>query len=605
MSDDISVLRPPGSPGVRQSLAQRTVDGGQIEAERLASYVPAYAARHLAANPDSTESNEHVVAGALLVADISGFTPLADALARKGAVGAEELFRLLNGVFARIAELVGELGGEIVTFAGDAVIAMWTAEAQGLGEATGAATECGLAACSAVTAYPAPEPGRLSLRVGVGAGDVRLALVGGHDRPWRFLALGPALSQVRGALRRASAGEVVLSAEARSLGRFVGAPLERGLLRVRAVPQSLSAPPPPPLPVPIDDRLLEVLAPAPVLARRGAVGNRWWAELRHVSVAFVGLVGDDFPSLDALDTFARALHETAGRYEATLKEVSADDKGIVGILVLGLAPLAHEDDGRRAVLAALDVRSRLARSGLGCSAGIATGRAFCGSIETSARGDYAVIGAPMNLASRLMQAAGDGVLCDDKTYQLTRGRVAYEPRSVIPAKGKAEPVTVWSAVGSAADMQDVSPMVGREEELARLAARLDGLQRGSGGLVLVEGEAGIGKSRLVTEMVSLAQGRGITAAVAAGDAIDRGSPYHPWRTVFAHLCGSELIRDTDALRSWVLERLPSERDGDLLPLLESLLPLGLEDNARTSQMTGRVRAENTNDLVLCLLEQVA
>jgi class 3 adenylate cyclase len=120
----------------------------------------------------------------------------------------------------------------------------------------------------------------------------------------------------------------------------------------------------------------------------------------------------------------------------------------VGILVFGLAPLAHEDDARRAVLAALDIRSRLTSMGHACAVGVASGRAFCGSIETSTRSDYAVIGDPMNLAARLMQTAKDGVLCDDKTHQLAR-HVRYERRSVIPAKGKADPVVVWSPLGVA------------------------------------------------------------------------------------------------------------------------------------------------------------
>jgi class 3 adenylate cyclase/tetratricopeptide (TPR) repeat protein len=606
MSDDPSPLRPAvGSPPVVSSplSVQPVADGGRGAEGGLAAYVAAEAARRLAADPHRTDADEECVPGALMFADISGFTPLAERLARHGAVGAEELFRLLNDVFGRIADVVAGHGGEIVGFAGDAVIALWTAGPDGLGAATAAATRCGLAACAAVSAFPAPEPGRLSLRAGVGAGEVRLPLVGGRDRRWVFLALGPALTQVRSAMRAARRGEVVLSAEAWSLGRFVGESLEDGLRRVRAVADQGSFPTTPSRPVPADDGLLEALAPAPVLARRGQAGTPWWAELRQVSVAFVGLRGEDSPSVEALDAFAQALQATAARYEATLKEVSADDKGIVGILVLGLAPLAHEDDGRRAVLAALDVRSRLAASGLEAGVGVASGRAFSGSIETSVRSDYAVIGDPMNLASRLLQAAGDGILCDDRTYQLTRGRVRYEPRSVIPAKGKAEPVAVWSPLGAAPEVRELPAIVGREAELARLAERLDAVTTGTGGLVVVEGEAGIGKSRLVTEMVRLAAARGITTAVAPADAIDRGSPYHPWRRIFAQLCGPELFAEPGALRAWVQERLPSQRDRDLMPLLESVLPLGVEDNATTSQMTGAVRAENTNGLVLHLLER--
>ena len=610
MSDDLPVASPTalGATAVPRptlSLAPPFADGTGVEGTRLATYVAAEAARRLRADPHPVEANEDLVAGAVLVADISGFTPLAESFARHGAVGPEELFRVLNGVFGRLADIVGDHGGEIVSFAGDAVIAVWTAGPEGLGAATLAATACGLAACAAVGEYPAPEPRRLSLRVGIGAGDLRLPLVGGRDQRWLFLALGPALNQVRGALRRAGPGEVVLSPEACALDRFVGTPLEGGLRRVRAVPHPAPLSPTPPRPFPLDDRSFEALAPAAILARLGLAGTSWWAELRQVSVAFVTLLGDDSPSLEALDAFAQALQATAERYEATLKEMSADDKGVVGILVLGLAPLAHEDDGRRSVLAALDLRSRLARSGLGAGIGVASGWAFCGSIETSLRSDLAVIGDPMNLASRLMQAAGDGVLCDDKTYHLTRGHVRYAPRSVIPAKGKAEPVAVWSPLGPGAQLQELPAMVGREHEVGRLVSRLDALEAGTGALVVIEGEPGIGKSRLLAEMVRLARARGMNPAVVAADAIDRGSPYHPWRAIFAQLCGPEVLADRGRLRAWVEERLRSERDRNLLPLLESVLPLGVEDNLTTSQMKGSLRADNTNGLLLRLIEQAA
>ncbi|MDP8936351.1 MAG: AAA family ATPase, partial [Actinomycetota bacterium] len=575
-------------------------DGRPDQPSSLASYLPAHAARRLAAGPLPATGEEEVVPGALLVADISGFTPLAEHLARHGAVGAEELFRLLNDVFGRLADVIAGHGGEIVTFAGDAVIALWAAPPHGLEAATRAATACGLAARSAIAEYSAPDQRKLTVRVGVGAGDVRLSLVGGRNGRWRSLALGPALDQVRLALGRAKAGDVVLSSEAWSLGTFVGEPLEGGLRRVHAVPDHVR-PTAPAVAVAPDDFLVQALAPTPILARLGVAGSPWWAELRQVSVVFVGLV-DPSPGLEALQAFTQALQATAVRYEATLKEVSADDKGVVAILVLGLAPLAHEDDGRRAVLATLDLRSRLAAVGLESRAGVASGRAFCGSVETPAHSEYAVIGEPMNLAARLMQASGDGVLCDDVTYHLTRSRVRYEPRSVIAAKGKAEPVTVWAPLGSATDTGAPPPMVGREQDLALLATRVVGLRTGAGGLVVVEGEAGIGKSRLIAEMVSLARHTGIPAAVGAGDAIDRASPYHAWRAVFAQLCGPELLADAEGLQAWVWRRLPSERDRNLLPLLEAVLPLGVEDNATTSQMTGQVRAQNTNELVLRLLE---
>ena len=552
-------------------------------------------------------ANEEIVDGALLFADISGFTPLAERLARHGPVGAEQLSRFLNEVFGRLAVVIDKHGGEIVTFAGDAVVALWASGTDGLGPVTRAAARCGLAVQAALDGHPAPEGRSLSLRVGIGAGGVRLPQVGGRDGRWLFLALGPALDQVREVMHRADRGEVVLSGEAWAHDSFVGERREDGLFRLLGVDEESPLRPAPPRAVPVYDAALRALAPTPVLARLGVAGTTWSAELRQVSILFLNLIGSaSSPSLRVIDALGRALQASAARYESTLKELSADDKGIVGILVLGLAPLAHEDDRRRAVLAALDLHARLAEQGIACGIGVASGRVFCGSIETATRSDYAVVGDPMNLAARLMQAAtatGD-VLCDEATHQPTRSQVLYEALSPIRVKGRSGPVPVWRPLGPASTAPPPSPMVGRRAEQSALDDRLRDLQRGNGALVVIEGEAGIGKSRLADELVRRAEADGVLTATGAGDAIERAVPYRAWRSVFATLCGAGRLGDPASARQWVAEHLPDERDRQLLPLLEAVLPLGAAENAITSQMSGGARAEMTADIVLRLFRAV-
>ena len=95
---------------------------------------------------------------AVLFADISGFTPLAERLARRGPAGAEELSALLNAYFARLMALIAEHGGEVITFAGDGLLAVWPATDQddGLATATCDAGRCALAVQSACTATRRP-----------------------------------------------------------------------------------------------------------------------------------------------------------------------------------------------------------------------------------------------------------------------------------------------------------------------------------------------------------------------------------------------------------------------------------------------------------------
>ena len=156
--------------------------------------------------------------------------------------------------------------------------------------------------------------------------------------------------------------------------------------------------------------------------------------------------------------------------------------------------------------------------------------------------------------------------------------------------------------------EGITPMVGRRAEKAALTQRLSALQEGTGGTVLIEGEAGIGKSRLVAELLQGAKAVGVIGRlVGAGDAVEKSTPYHAWRPIFSQLFNlAEFSDDLEVRRTHVLTRLQSEPDDlRLAPLLNVVLPLDLPENELTEQMSGEVRADNTHELLIRLLPAAA
>jgi len=182
-------------------------------ADHVRSYVAPVALRRFAldAEPPSAPAIEHLEA-AVLFADISGFTPLAEALARRGPAGAEALTQLLNDYLGQLVELVAAHGGQVLNFAGDAVIALWVSplgeEAAGAGAAgAGAAGEdlarltqraasCGLAIQAKLNNYQASEGEPLLLRLGISSGRVQALHIGGVGGSWKFLLAGEPLTQM-------------------------------------------------------------------------------------------------------------------------------------------------------------------------------------------------------------------------------------------------------------------------------------------------------------------------------------------------------------------------------------------------------------------------
>ena len=179
------------------------------------------------------------------------------------------------------------------------------------------------------------------------------------------------------------------------------------------------------------------------------------------------------------------------RYEGSVHQFTIDDKGVTLIAAWGLPHVSHEDDAIRAVEAARAIRASLADRRLGTSIGITTGRIFSGRRGSDRRREYAILGAVVNLSARLMQAAGEGILCDEETARRAGERITFGRVGPLQLKGREEPVPAFRPrVDSRAATRTTAPLIGRARERDLLRGALDGLAGGEpGGVVVLEGPA--------------------------------------------------------------------------------------------------------------------
>jgi tetratricopeptide (TPR) repeat protein len=357
------------------------------------------------------------------------------------------------------------------------------------------------------------------------------------------------------------------------------------------------------------EEVLHAYVPEVVRARLAAGQAEWLAELRPVTPLFLNLLDADPAAADQLEPLQLVMatvQPIMQRYEGSLKQVVVDDKGLTLIAVFGLPPLAHEDDPARAARAALVAQAALRELGVGCAIGLATGRAFCGAVGSEVHREYDVIGEVMNLAARLMQAAPGTILCDAATHRAAQSRLRFQDLPAISVKGKTAPVAVFRPVEPSRKPHSPQTTLGRVDERAELAERLRALEEGTSGLVVIEGEPGIGKSRLLADLLEQAHARGVRSLTGAGDAIEKTTPYHAWRPVFIALLDLAGVDDVEERRARVLARVQADPTlARLAPLLDSVLPLDLPDNELTAQLTGEVRADNTHELLVQLLQPPA
>ena len=242
-------------------------------------------------------------------------------------------------------------------------------------------------------------------------------------------------------------------------------------------------------------------------------------ERKVITVVFADLVGFTARS-EALDpedveSFLRPYHE---RLRAEFERFGGTVEKFIGDAVVAVfgAPITHEDDPERAVRAALAIRDTLEEAGeLEVRIAVNTGEAIVRLDAQPQFGEGIATGDVLNTASRLQTVAPvNGILVGETTYNATRHAIAYEPAAPVDAKGKAAPIAVWvalearSRLGVDVRQRGGAPLVGRERERSIL---LDTLARAEAELtpqlVTLIGVPGIGKSRLVYELLAALEQR--------------------------------------------------------------------------------------------------
>jgi class 3 adenylate cyclase/tetratricopeptide (TPR) repeat protein len=206
------------------------------------------------------------------------------------------------------------------------------------------------------------------------------------------------------------------------------------------------------------------------------------------------------------------------RMRAELEHFGGRVEKFIGDAVMALfgAPVAHEDDAERGVRAALAIRDAIAELNehrgleLNVRVSVATGEAVIDLRARPEEGQGMAAGDIVNTGFRLAEAAPvNGILVDESTYRATRRVIEFSPSEPVQAKGKAAPLFVWQAIAprvrfGEAELQATQiPLVGRREELRRLLEAFDRTRATrTPQLVTVTGPPGIGKSRLILELVS-------------------------------------------------------------------------------------------------------
>ena len=332
--------------------------------------------------------------------------------------------------------------------------------------------------------------------------------------------------------------------------------------------------------------------------------DRIEGERRHVTVMFCDMEGftplaerlgaEEAYSImgEIYEILIRQVHD----YEGTINEMTGD-----GIMALFGAPIALEEAPQRALWAAEAIhremevfnKKSLELDPVRMRIGVHSGPVVVGTLGNDLRVEFKAVGDTVNLASRMERMAEPGTtFVTRETFKLTRGLFEFENLGRKVVKGKGESLPVYKVMPGRQDAHRprlgsermiFSQMVGRKNKLDQLELQLLKLINGSGSVINIIGEAGIGKSRLVAEMLAREASRRVTVLEGRAVSMGRNLSFHPIVDLLKQWARIRVEDDEDSaftkLEAAVWKDFP-DKIGDLLPFVATLMGIDLPGNYR-------------------------
>ena len=354
------------------------------------------------------------------------------------------------------------------------------------------------------------------------------------------------------------------------------------------------------------------------------------AERRQLTVMFCDLVGstDLSQRLDAEDlrsvvrAYQQATSQVIQRYAGHIAQYLGD-----GLLVYFGYPQAHEDDAERAVRAGLEILTALGTLNdtleptyairLAARVGIHTGPVVIGEMGGGAKSEVLAVGDTTNIAARLQAvAAPDSEVISGATQRLVPGMFLLQDLGTPPLKGIATPIRSYAVLQATGvrsrldvDPSTLTPLVGRDQELRLLIERWERAQESDGQVVLISGEAGLGKSRLLQAFRERLAGTAHTWLECRCTPYTQGSAFYPSIELLEHGLGFKRGDDPETKlgrleRGIAYAKLSAP---EVVPLIAALLSLELPDRYAPLRLSPELQRKQTMEALvawtLALAEQ--
>ncbi|XP_026511379.1 adenylate cyclase type 10-like [Terrapene carolina triunguis] len=594
--------------------------------------------------------------GVLLFADISGFTALSEKFSMDTSLdrGVEQLTQTLNHYVGDIVEEVLIYGGDILNFAGDALLALWKVQRSQLSDIITLALKCSLRIQEEYGVRETEVGLTLRVKIGLSAGHISKVVVGDNKHQY-FLVIGRAVDEVRLAQNLAKASEVILSPNCWELCNRNMIEIERikdqRAMKAKYI-KTISE-------TEFDEffwkcteylqhyptgesdsilRATSTLSPNDELEkslRKYVMRNilkkiddnqplEYLSELRPVTIVFVNLQFDESANTlhlckaihDANVKISNIIHVFSGK----INKVFMFDKGCTFLCVFGLPGDKQADESTHALDSAFKIFNFCSETLMKIklvSIGVTSGPVFCGVVGHRVRHEYTVIGQKVNLAARMMMYYPGLVSCDAVTYANSRlPHYFFEELPQTEMKGVVNPGVVYhylgiieiTRIGTAyltKERSEYYPLLGREKELEIYDTLLKGFVGSTEGRVIMyEGLMGFGKSQLLAEIAYLGQEAGHKVVAMELTKVNVQQNFFAIRTLMAMFLGIDACKSYVARERILQGKLRGVIEESYYCLLNNIFRVQFRTSAEVLKMDNETRTEEMELFLVTILQKV-
>nr|XP_048277298.1 adenylate cyclase type 10 isoform X2 [Myodes glareolus] len=593
--------------------------------------------------------------GVLMFVDISGFTAMTEKFSTAMYMdrGAEQLVEILNYYISAIVEKVLIFGGDILKFAGDALLALWRVERKQLKNIITVVIKCSLEIHGLFEAKEVEEGLDIRVKIGLAAGHITMLVFGDETRNY-FLVIGQAVDDVRLAQNMAQMNDVILSPNCWQLCDRSMIEIER-IPDQRAVKVSFLKPPPtfnfdefftkcmtfmdyypsgdhknflrlacmlesdPELELSLQKYVMEIiLKQIDDKQLRG-----YLSELRPVTIVFVNLM---FKEQDKAEVIGSAIQAACVHITSVLKvfrgqinKVFMFDKGCSFLCVFGFPGEKASDEITHALESAVDIfdfcsQVHKIRT---VSIGVASGIVFCGIVGHTVRHEYTVIGQKVNIAARMMMYYPGIVTCDSVTYDGSNLPAYFFkelPKKVM--KGVADSGPVYQCLGLnekvmfgmaylICNRYEGYPLMGRVKEIDYfMSAMKDFLTTNCSRILMYEGAPGYGKSHLLMEIEYLASQHENHRAIAiALTKVSFHQNFYTIQILMANVLGLDTCKHYKERQTNLQNRVKMLLDDKFHCLLNDIFHVQFPVSREMSRMSTFNKQKQLEALFMKILEQ--